>query len=78
MSVNDDEIQTIVHESAANATEILTHVSTLSRDPVMALASLMLATAVLARSMGMPWEDLQEGAAAAYNSVEEDGTHHAH
>lgn len=78
MSVNDDEIRSVVHESAANATEVLTHISTLTRDPVLALASLMLATAVLARSMGMPWEDLLEGATAAFNSVEEDGTHHAH
>jgi hypothetical protein len=78
MSVNDDEIRSVVHESAANATEVLTHISTLTRDPVLALASLMLATAVLARSMGMPWEDLLEGATAAFNSVEEDGSHHAH
>jgi hypothetical protein len=78
MSVNDDEIRSVVHESAANATEVLTHISTLTRDPVLALASLMLATAVLARSMGMPWEDLLEGATAAFNSVDEDGTHHAH
>jgi hypothetical protein len=78
MSVNDNDIQTIVHESAANATEILTHVSGLTPDPVMALASLMLATAVLARSMGMPWEDLLEGATAAFNSVDEDGTLYAH
>ena len=78
MSVNDDEIRSVVHESAANATEILTHVSALTPDPVMALASLMLATAVLARSMGMPWEDLLEGATAAFNSVDEDGTPYAH
>ena len=78
MSVNDDEIRSVVHESAANATEVLTHISTLTRDPVLALASLMLATAVLARSMGMPWEDLLEGATAAFNSVDEDGTLYAH
>lgn len=78
MSANDDDIQDIVHESAANATEILTHVSTLTPDPLMALASLMLATSVLARSIGMPWEDLLEGATAAFNSVDEDGSYHAH
>ena len=75
MSV-DDDIKSLVRESAANATDLLAYASNLTNDPVLVMTSLMLSSAVFARSMGMDRSHFLEGATAAFNSVEE-GTPHA-
>ena len=76
MTVNNENIHDLIHDSAGHATELLTHMSSLTEDPVTAVISLMLATAVVARSMDLPLDVLLGGIKAASTSIQE-ATHHA-
>lgn len=76
MSVLDDETRAVVRDSADLATELLGHLTRQTEDPLLALTTLMLSSAVMARSIGLPRQDFLEGMAAAFNSLEE-ATHHA-
>lgn len=76
MSVNNEHLHSLIHDSAGHATELLTHLCSLTEDPMTAVISLMLATAVFARSMDLPIEVLVGGIEAASNSIDE-ATHHA-
>jgi len=76
MSVNNEHFHDLIHESTGHATNLLTHMSSLTEDPMTAMISLILATAVFARSMGLPIEVLLGGIEAASSSIQE-ATHHA-
>ena len=78
MSVNDidNEIRAVVRDSADLATELLGYLTGKSDSPMLAMTALMLASAVLAKSIGLPREAFLEGTEAAFLSLEE-ATHHA-
>ena len=76
MSVLDDEIRAVVRDSATLATDLLAHLTGKVENPMLAMTTLMLASAVLARSIGLPHEAFMEGSEAAFLSLEE-ATHHA-
>jgi hypothetical protein len=71
MSVNDDELRAVVRESSDNAGEILVFVSSCTDSPLLGMTSLMLASAVFAKSMGLPRQSLLDGTAAAFDSLQE-------
>jgi hypothetical protein len=72
----DEELKSVVRDSAANATDLLAYVADRADRPLVAMTSLLLASAVFAKSIGMAQENFLEGCAAVYNSLEE-GTGHA-
>jgi hypothetical protein len=76
MSTNNDDLRSVVRDSAANATELMGFISSRTDNPVLAMASLMLACSVFARSIGMDRADYLEGTGAAFDSLQE-ATHHA-
>jgi hypothetical protein len=78
MSTPDDEIHTMVQQSASHATDVLAYVTSLTDDPVLVLTSLMLSAAVFARSTGLDKAHFMEGSRAAFDSVEEGTPHAAH
>ena len=80
MSVNDinEEVRAVVRDSAANATELLAYLTGRTDDPLLAMTSLMLASAVLSRSIGMDRGSFLEGTAAAFDSLVEDTPHATH
>jgi hypothetical protein len=71
MNIDDEEIRAVVRDSAANATEVLAFITSQTDSPMLAMTSLMLSSAVFARSIGMAREAFLEGTAAAFNSLEE-------
>jgi hypothetical protein len=78
MSVLDDEIRAVVRDSANMATDLLAHLSGKADNPMLAMTTLMLASAVLARSIGLPREAFLEGTQAAFMSLEEATRHATH
>lgn len=80
MSVNDidEEIRAVVRDSTAHASELLAHLCVKIDSPMLAMTTLMLSSAVLARSIGMTRESFLEGTAAAFNSLEEATQHAVH
>ena len=71
MNIDDEEIRAVVRDSAANATEVLAFITSQTDSPMLAMTSLMLSSAVFARSIGMAREAFLEGTAAAFDSLEE-------
>ena len=71
MNIDDEEIRAVVRDSAANATEVLAFITSQTDSPMLAMTSLMLSSAVFARSIGMTREAFLEGTAAAFDSLEE-------
>jgi len=78
MSVLDDEIRAVVRDSATLATDLLAHLTSKVENPMLAMTTLMLASAVLARSIGLPREAFMEGSEAAFLSLEEATPHATH
>lgn len=76
MSVNNEDIQALVDDSVDHAAVLLALLTSMTRDPTTAMATLLLASAAFAKSMGLPQQDLLQGTAAAFDSLEE-GSHHA-
>lgn len=76
MSVNNDDIHDRIRESVEHAADLLTHVSSLTEDPMTALISLMRVTTLFARSMDLPLDVLVSGIEELYSSIKE-ATHHA-
>jgi hypothetical protein len=56
----------------------LAHVTSRTDNPLLAMTSLMLATAVFDKSIGMTREAFLEGTAAAFYSLVEDTPHATH
>lgn len=73
MSVHDidEKVRAVVRDSADLATDLLAHLCTRAEDPMLAMTTLMLSSAVMARSMGLPREAFMEGTGAAFDSLEE-------
>jgi hypothetical protein len=76
MSVLDDEVRAVVRDSADLAPDLLAHLTSKTDNPMLAMTTLMLSSAVLAKSIGLPREAFMEGTGAAFDSLEE-GTQHA-
>ena len=76
MSTANNDPRSVVRDSATNATDLITFIVSRADNPVLAMASLMLACSVFARSIGMGRADYLEGTGAAFDSLEE-ATHHA-
>jgi hypothetical protein len=74
----DEELRAVVRDSADNATELLSYVTSRTDNPLLAMTSLMLAAAVFAKSIGMERDALLEGSAAAFDSLVEDTPHATH
>jgi len=72
----DEELRAVVRDSASNATDLLAHVTSRTDNPLLAMTSLMLASAVFGKSIDMTREAVLEGTAAAFDSLVE-GTPHA-
>lgn len=75
MRVTEDELEALLDDSTAEAADILCNLVTPDKNLMQVLLALMTATAVMARSMDLPLEQLLEGLEAAYSSLEE-GSHH--
>lgn len=73
MSVNnlDADVRAVADASSEHASELLTLIVNRADSPMVAMTSLILATAVFAKSVTMSRESLLEGITAAFNSVEE-------
>ena len=78
MNINDEEIRAVVRDSATNATDVLAFITSQTDNPMLAMTSLMLASAVFAKSIGMAREGFLEGIAAAFDSLMEATPHAAH
>tara|TARA_R110000868_G_scaffold233488_5_gene487213 strand:- start:1344 stop:1586 length:243 start_codon:yes stop_codon:yes gene_type:complete len=80
MSVHDinEELRAVIRDSADNATEVLAYVTSRTDNPLLAMTSLMLSSAVFAKSIGMTREAFLEGTAAAFDSLVEDTPHATH
>ena len=78
MSVNDinEEVRAVVRDSADLSTDLLVYLTAKTDNPMLAMTTLMLSSAVMAKSIGLPREAFLEGTEAAFNSLEE-ATHHA-
>jgi hypothetical protein len=80
MSVHDidEEVRAVVRDSADLATDLLVYLTAKADSPMLAMTTLMLSTAVFAKSIDLPKEALLEGTAAAFNSIEEATPHATH
>jgi hypothetical protein len=80
MSVNDinEEVRAVVRDSADLATDLLGFLTGKTANPMLAMTTLMLSSAVMARSMGLPREAFLEGTEAAFLSLEEGSQHVTH
>lgn len=80
MSVHDidEDIRAVVRDSADNATELLAYITSKTDNPMLAMTTLMLSSAIFAKSMDLPRAALLEGTAAAFDSVEEATPHATH
>jgi hypothetical protein len=74
----DEELKDVVRDSASNATEVLAYVTSRTDNPLLAMTSLMLSSAVFAKSIGMTRDAFLEGSAAAFDSLVEDTPHATH
>ena len=78
MSVLDDEIRAVVRDSADLSTDLLVYLTSKTDNPMLAMTTLMLSSAVMAKSMGLPREAFLEGTEAAFLSLEEATQHATH
>ena len=80
MSVNDidEEVRAVVRDSADLATDLLVYLTGKSDNPMLAMTTLMLSSAVMARSIGLPREAFLSGTEAAFLSLEEGSPHVTH
>lgn len=80
MSVNsiDDEIRAVVRDSADLSTDLLAYLTAQTDNPMLAMTTLMLSSAVLAKSIDLPRQALLEGTGAAFDSLEEATPHATH
>ena len=80
MSVNDinEEVRAVVRDSADLSTDLLAYLTDKTDNPMLAMTTLMLSSAVMARSIGLPREAFMEGTGAAFNSLEEGSPHVTH
>jgi hypothetical protein len=77
MNTDKPDMQNLVSRSADRAQALL-HTLMDDHDPFEAMVTTMLAVAVLAKSIGMPRQTLQEGVGAAFDSLVEDTPHATH
>jgi hypothetical protein len=56
MSVNDinEEVRAVVRDSADLSTDLLAYLTDKTDNPMLAMTTLMLSSAVMARSIGLP------------------------
>jgi len=80
MSVHDidEEVRAVVRDSADLATDLLVSLTSKADNPMLAMTTLMLASAVMAKSMALPRAALLEGTGAAFDSLEEATPHVTH
>jgi hypothetical protein len=80
MSVNDinEEVRAVVRDSADLSTELLGFLTGKTDNPMLAMTTLMLSSAVMAKSIGLPREAFMEGTGAAFLSLEEGSPHVTH
>lgn len=80
MSVHDidDEVRAVVRDSSDLATDLLAYLTAQTDNPMLAMTTLMLSSAVLARSINLPRDAFLEGSAAAFDSLEEATPHATH
>lgn len=80
MSVHDidAEVRAVVRDSADLSTGLLAYLTTQAESPMLAMTTLMLSSAVLAKSIDLPRDAFLEGMAAAFNSLEEATPHATH
>lgn len=80
MSVHDidEETRAVVRDSADLSTDLLAYLTDKTDNPMLAMTTLMLSSAVMARSIGLPREAFMEGTAAAFDSLVEDTPHATH
>lgn len=74
----DEDLQTVVRDSASHATDLLMHITHKTDNHLLAMTSLMLASAVFAKSIGMGREAFLEGSTAAFDSLVEGSPHATH
>ena len=75
---NDEDLRAVVRDSATHATDLLGYITKETDNHLLAMTSLMLASAVFAKSIGMAREDFLGGSAAAFDSLVEDTPHATH
>ena len=80
MSVNDinEEVRAVVRDSADLSTDLLGFLTGKTDNPMLAMTTLMLSSAVMAKSIGLPREAFMEGTGAAFLSLEEGSPHVTH
>jgi hypothetical protein len=80
MSVNDinEEVRAVVRDSADLSTDLLGFLTSKTDNPMLAMTTLMLSSAVMAKSIGLPREAYMEGTEAAFLSLEEGSQHVTH
>ena len=80
MSVHDidEETRAVVRDSADLSTDLLVYLTSKTDNPMLAMTTLMLSSAVMAKSMGLPREAFLEGTEAAFLSLEEATQHATH
>lgn len=78
MSVLDDEVRAVVRDSSDLATDLLAYLTAKTDNPMLAMTTLMLSSAVLAKSIDLPRQALLEGTGAAFDSLEEATPHATH
>lgn len=74
----DEDLRAVVRDSATHATDLLRHITQETDNPLLAMTSLMLASAVFAKSIDMPREAFLEGSTAAFDSLVEGSPHATH
>ena len=80
MSVNDinEEVRAVVRDSADLSTDLLGFLTGKTDSPMLAMTTLMLSSAVMAKSIGLPRQAYMEGTGAAFDSLEEGSQHVTH
>lgn len=80
MSVNDinEEVRAVVRDSADLSTDLLAYLTAQTDNPMLAMTTLLLSSAVLAKSIDLPRASLLEGTGAAFDSLEEGSPHVTH
>jgi hypothetical protein len=75
MSVTDKQLKDLMTASITEAVELLNELQTDDRTPMHTLLTVLTATAVLSKAMGLPLEHLLEGLDSVYRSIGE-GSYH--
>ena len=77
MSTDELDMNALISRSLGRAQALLLRLMG-DQEPVEALVVTMLATAVMAKAVGMPRETLLEGVGAAFDSLKEATPHATH